>query len=143
MMNQIDVSSGELYITDITTVREQPTGFADSVVTVCQESVGDNVGCRYYWYNLKDVDSGYGGSTDYADFATAMAKVVQLLRRGDTVVVHCHHGVSRSAAVCIAAVAVVEDISYEDAYDRVETARDVIDPKGMLVDHARRFITDT
>lgn len=131
-----------LHIRDIQGVREQDTSQFDMVVTVCQDEVGDNVGCRYEWFNMADgPHCGYGGDSSYELFEEAAETVLWGLLREDTVLCHCHMGQSRSVAVSIAALAVADGMAYNEAYNLVDGKRN-IHPDELLVDHAKRFIDD-
>jgi len=140
-MNQI---TPQLYITDIETARRtaSPT---DVVVTVCQDDIEDNVSekCSYKWFNMSDGDTGYGGRSDYGIFKEACDAVISHLEKGDSVLVHCHVGKSRSAAVCIASLAVFEKLRYNEAYKKVKEARSFINPDSLLVEHANRYINES
>lgn len=131
-----------LIISDIETVHS--TSFdADTVISVCQDEVSDNVGCRYRHFPIADrEDDDYGGSTEYDLFNKAVRETVGSVTNGAKTVVHCHVGKSRSAAVCIAAVSEMQDCSYSEAYSVVHGARPVIDPKPLLVEHANRYILE-
>ncbi len=135
-MNQIREN---LWITDISTVIN--TRFdADRVVSVCQDSAADNVGCDYRHYNMSDgTDDSYGGSVDYSMFESAVDTVVSSVSDGNKTVVHCHMGRSRSAAVTIAATAACDGSSYHSAYERVNYARRV-DPDPLLIQYATQYI---
>lgn len=136
-MNQI---TDRLWISDISTVRQQsvPT---DAVVTVCQDSVEDNVGCYYHHFNMADGEIDiYGGDCSYELFEEAVDTVVWHVESGRSVLVHCHAGMSRSAAVCIAVVGAVEEMHYADAYDTVAEARPMIDPNAVLVGHVHEYL---
>lgn len=139
----MDQVTPQLWITDIDTVRTDPVP-TDWVVTVCQDDVFDNVDCTCIQVNLADGpnDDYKNGSDTYSTFANAVDYVLTGLRGDQSVLVHCHMGVSRSAAVCTAALAIYEDCSYEDALQRVATARPRIDPKAQLRRYARRAIDD-
>lgn len=134
-----------LWIGDIDSVREQSTSQFDTVVTVCQDSVEDNVSPQSNYAQFKIADGPqttekYGGSHKYSLFEDATHMVLRNLELGKKVLTHCHHGQSRSAAVCIAALAVHHDTSYSTAYRMVEDARYIVNPDELLEDHAKQFI---
>jgi len=60
----------------------------------------------------------------------------------DRVLVHCHRGRNRSAAICAAALAAHRDESLSCALTQVCDARTVFDPNDLMVSHARRFVED-
>lgn len=129
----------DLWISDLETVRS--TSFeADQVVSVCQDSVAENVGCSYQHFNMADGEEDeWGGNNDYELFADAVNDVISAVENGDDVVVHCHMGRSRSAAVCIAALGALDSVPYSEAYRLVNNARR-IDPDPLLVEHANRYL---
>lgn len=133
----------DLWISDIDTVRETSVE-ADHVVTVCQDNVADNIGCAYSHYELADGEpDGYGGRNDYALWVAAVEDVIDSYVRGKSVLVHCHVGRSRSASVCIAVVALLRRLRYEDAYAVVQDARSIeINPDPLLTSHVQQFLSD-
>ena len=56
-------------------------------------------------------------------FTAATKKVVELVKNGDAVLLHCAGGLSRSVIVGILAIAVLENLSADDAYVRMATLR--------------------
>lgn len=131
---------GGLYIGDIRDVTEGDTSNFDHVVGVCQTDASDNVGCEYSHFCLSDgePEGEDPGVFTYELFKEAVDAVVAARIRRETVLVHCHMGVSRSAAVCIAALAVVEGMEYKEAYQRVSGAK-YIQPSPELVEFAKRY----
>ena len=81
---------------------------------------------------------------DYQTFADAVDHLLQVLKtpRQCPVVVHCQAGVSRSPAVCTAALAVREESSYETAFEKVKTVRPKADPIAALESSARKYIAN-
>lgn len=140
-MNKI---TDQLYVTDIQTVRERPLGEINHVVTVCQDSVEDNIpgDVTYDYFCMADgVESGQvPGDASFEMFEKAADRVVAGLTVGNKVLVHCHAGVSRSVAVATAALAVTEDLTTEEALQRVRLARPIADPHDMLWLHADRYV---
>jgi protein-tyrosine phosphatase len=133
----------QLYITDIETIRT--TSLPDDIdvtVTTCQERTDDNVSTPYYWFNLSDGDDEYGGYHNYVLFEAAADRILTELENGAVVLVHCHRGRSRSVTTSIAALATYTGQSYESIYEQIERGRPQIDPKELLVGHARRYIDE-
>lgn len=135
----------QIHVTDITLVREGHTpDDVDRIVTVCQEDVTDHIptAVAYEWYQMSDgPHSGYGGVHSYRLFEMAAASVLRALEAGETILVHCHVGKSRSVSVAAAAIAV-----HEGNYDvmkymhRIKHLRENGDmPDESLVRYARRF----
>lgn len=138
-MNKI---TDTLWISDILDVREMsvPTS---AVVTVCQDSVSDNISdsCTYHYFNMSDGEvDGYGGECSYELFAEAVDTVRELLADGCDVLVHCHAGQSRSAAVCGAVVAHIRDCPFEEGLAAVSDARPIIAPNDVLCEYGRTYI---
>jgi len=136
-----------LWIGDIDSVREQSTSQFDTVVTVCQDSVEDNVSpqSNYAQFEIADgpqTTEKYGGSHEYSLFEDATHMVLRNLELGKKVLTHCHNGQSRSAAVCIAVLAVQHDTSYSTAYRMVEDARYIVNPDELLEEHAKQYIAN-
>lgn len=130
-----------LYVTDMQTVQTSSLS-ADRVVTVCQDSVADNISCAYDHFNLSDGPTDHPdarGEFGYGTFSDAADAVVSAIESGESVVVHCHMGRSRSPSVAIAAIAVIEDIRYNEAYNRVSDER-YIQPHRELVDMVQEYI---
>jgi len=66
-----------------------------------------------------------GPQNDPDAVVEAVETVVNALERGQTVLVHCSVGASRSPAVAAAALAVHRDLEFETALDQVRDARDL------------------
>lgn len=136
-MNQI---RDWLWITDIGCIRERevPT---DVVITVCQDSVRENVGCRYHHFEMSDgPHNPYGGRYDYPYWEYAANTVFREWMQSRDLTVHCHVGRSRSASICIGVLGRVEQIPFEEARAQVESARPVINPDPLLAEHAEDYI---
>lgn len=72
------------------------------------------------------------GPHDYEIFEAAVDYTIECLNQGDNTLVHCQAGVSRSAGVCIAAIAVRQDIDAEHACTKVKQSRPVINPTSEI-----------
>lgn len=130
----------QLYVGDIQDAREAPTDRFDRVVTVCQDEVSDNVGCAYNWFNMSDgPENSYGGDSSYELFAEAADCVLASLDDGETVLVHCHMGQSRSVAVAAAALAVFKQAYAERGFEWVRQGRGQTHPDHSLRLHAIRY----
>ena len=79
-----------------------------------------------------------GPQNDRTQFETAVDTVVSALESGETVLVHCSRGASRSPSVAATALAITQDIGIEQAFELVATHRDVCAPHDALV---RRAVT--
>lgn len=136
----------QLAISGITYVRENSTDEFDAIVTVCQEKVRENVEPRFYaWFNMADGETAdiFGGECSYPMFERATDRIVTHLTEGRDVLVHCHHGRSRSAATSIAALATYEDIGWWRMYNRVQSQRAEIHPDPTLERYGERYVHDS
>jgi predicted protein tyrosine phosphatase len=80
------------------------------------------------------------GPHDYEQFEAAAAYVVEHLQADDSVLVHCQAGVSRSPAICIAAIATLENRSPEDARTAVEDIHPRTNPEPRVWESTIRFV---
>lgn len=130
-----------IWISGIRPVRENPTQRFNTVITVCQESVADNIGCRYAYFNMADgPDNTYGGDATYDMFSDAADELYAAVNRGDTTLIHCHKGQSRSVSVATAVIGRVENISFDTAFTFVTMFRPQANPDELLRAHARQYI---
>lgn len=138
-MNKI---TPQLWVTDIRSVQNGDTSRFDVVVSVCQDHCKDNVSCEYEHYTLTDgLPTGHNrGTCSFELFVEAVDSVVEHVREGRTVLVHCHAGRSRSVAVCIAAYAICYDASYNVARDHVIAARAEASPNYVLQGFAKEYV---
>jgi protein-tyrosine phosphatase len=81
-----------------------------------------------------------GPRNDSEAFAAAARAVVAALERGETTLVHCSAGASRSVSVAAAALAVHDGVDVREAFARVGAARDEADPHPALVRRAAAFV---
>lgn len=86
------------------------------------------------WYPLKD-----GGNSEDR-FNGAVENVLQAIERGDTVLVHCAMGQSRSPAVVATALAEKEDMSFEEALKEVEEVRPIANPVQVLKKLGKKYL---
>lgn len=73
-----------------------------------------------YEYPMSD-----GPENDQGAMSDAVAKTASLLSAGETVVVHCCAGESRSVAVCMAAIAVSRGVDFNQGWELVESVKPV------------------
>lgn len=66
-----------------------------------------------------------GPRNDVEAMTEAVAKTAALLEDGETVVVHCCAGESRSVAVCMAAIAVSREADFNQGWELVESVKPV------------------
>ena len=130
-----------IWISGIQPVREQSTSRFNTVITVCQESVEDNVGCQYSHFNMADgPDNDYGGDASYGVFERAANRLHTAVENNDTVLIHCHKGQSRSVSVAAAVIGCIENTSFDAALDIVETHRPQAGPDELLQQHGATYI---
>lgn len=135
---------GELDITRIREAQEWNKDSFDRVITVCQDSVEDNVSddMEYSYYCMSDGQASYGGDSSYELFREAADELHDALESGEKVLIHCHAGQSRSVAVSMAALALLLDIQRTEAYDIINTYRPQANPNMDLVDHVKMYLIE-
>lgn len=113
------------------------------VITVCQDSTEDNVGCGYKQYNMSDgPNNKYGGKHDYETFRKAADKLYDKVSSNNTVLIHCHRGQSRSVSVAVAVVGVIEDLTTDNSLQYIKNSREQADPDELLLNHAEKYINN-
>lgn len=139
----MDQVADNLWISDITDVREESMGSRGikKVITVCQDSVEDNVGCKYSYYCMSDgVYDGYGGDNSFELYQKAADDLYQSVHGGTKTLIHCHMGQSRSVSVAAGALGRLKNISFEEAFDIIESRRPQAHPDSLLKEHAIKYI---
>jgi predicted protein tyrosine phosphatase len=135
--------SGRLWISDIQTVAESSTDYLDVVVSTCQDTCRENVGCTYEHFDLADGEQSneqWGGAYDYESFADAMDYVTIKLEFDRNVCVHCHRGRSRSVSVSMGALGRMLDLRPHEAFGLIKEHRTQASPDELLYNHASRYI---
>lgn len=134
-----------LWISNIHGVRTKPLGEIgiDHVVSVCQDSVGDNVSeeTGYEHFCIADgYTEGYvEGDNSFEMFAEAVDSIRVAIGADKTVLVHCHAGMSRSVTVCASAIAVREGRTFQDVLDEISSITDIA-PDELLREHGARYV---
>jgi len=149
-MSHIDYDGpGTLHITNITEARTMDKSVFDRVITVCQDSIEDNISDErvYSHYCMSDgrceVEERYGGSCEYELFAEAAQELYQALADGEAVLIHCHAGQSRSVSVATAALGQLLELNQWEALDLVHYYRATFQyPDTTLMDHASDYISE-
>jgi hypothetical protein len=77
-----------------------------------------------------------GPRNEKAAFESAVERVLASLQSGESVLVHCSRGASRSPSVAAAAIAVHRGIDVEEAFEQVGQRRAGFDPHDTLVRRA-------
>ncbi len=83
-----------------------------------------------------------GPQNERAAFEAAVSAVRDGLDAGETLLVHCRSGASRSPAVAATALALERATDLETAFQQVVTRRDAVDPHPALVRQAARVFTE-
>jgi protein-tyrosine phosphatase len=137
-MNRI---TDQLWISDIDTVEYLSVPEeVDIVVSTCQDEVRDAVHCSYEHFRMADgTQDDYGGDASYEYFERTVDFVREQLQTGRNTLVHCHLGVSRSPAVCAAAIAAERGLSFDEALEIVEDVRSKVNPNEDLRAHGHRY----
>lgn len=79
-----------------------------------------------------------GPRNDQQRFERAVTRSVACLEAGESLLVQCSAGGSRSPAVAATALALTEDLPLEEAFDRVIQRREAADPHRAIVQQAER-----
>lgn len=126
-----DVADNRLWISDIDSVSASvlADNGIDFNLNLAFKSVSDCMESSDVEFCQIPFRDGRSGREVQEKFNEAVTVVLERLRcTDDCVLVNCSKGVSRSAAVVACAVAVFEDISFEQGLECVECARPVVDP---------------
>lgn len=81
-----------------------------------------------------------GPQNDFGAFQDAVDRLTALRETGETVLVHCSAGSSRSGAIVAAALAEMERTDIDSALDRIQREKSDIEPHPALLEHARRTL---
>jgi protein-tyrosine phosphatase len=112
----------------------------DTIITVDIEPIEQQGNLAYHWINMSDAGTTKRGSYNAEVFAYAADTLVSALRYGHDVAIHCFVGRSRSVGVAIAAVAVIEDIPFQEALDHVTSHRPQANVKPRILDDVYGYI---
>lgn len=85
-------------------------------------------------------DFGWNATLHGRKFRDAVATLKGALIDGDTVLVHCTAGQSRSVTVVITTIADLEGTTYNDTYNTVREQRESIHPAPELVKLAKDYL---
>ncbi|MDY7080826.1 MAG: dual specificity protein phosphatase [Halobacteria archaeon] len=83
-----------------------------------------------------------GPRCDQLTFRQAVDHLTILLQEGETVLVHCSRGESRSVAVSAAAISMIEDVSFDDALEIISKSRDKANPHPSLVECGKETVNE-
>jgi protein-tyrosine phosphatase len=81
-----------------------------------------------------------GPQNDFQNFQTAVEALISFRKSGETVLVHCSAGSSRSGAITAAALAQTTNTSVESSLGRLKERKPDIDPHPALLEHARKSV---
>jgi len=136
---------GGIYVGDIQDVREGDTSQFDRVIGVCQDDCSENVSCQYEHFNLADGEDQQGhvpGEYSYELLSDAIDAAVKARVQRETILLHCHAGQSRSATVAIATMAIVNGMTWDEAFNRATDKRPIINPGPELVSDGKRYVKE-
>jgi len=74
-----------------------------------------------------------GPQNKRAQFEAAVDALLSALESGETVLVHCSRGASRSPSVAATALGIVQDIGIKQAFEQVAEHREACDPHEALI----------
>lgn len=80
------------------------------------------------------------GEHDYSKFESAVDTIIQYLDDGNTVLVNCQAGISRSVSACIAAQVCYYDLPFTQALQNARFGHRLPNPK--LLESAERYISE-
>jgi hypothetical protein len=86
--------------------------------------------------SVRQVPLTDGPQNDRSQFETAVDTLVSALESGETVLVHCSRGASRSPSVAATALVIVQDTSIEQVFEQAADHRKACDPHEALVRQA-------
>jgi len=119
---------------------ERYGGEFDHVITLTRDD-GPTEGVGSHEHTDVHMPLYDSGETSYIALQNAIDKAVSLIAEDDGyVLVHCNAGISRSATVIIAALAIIDGSSWHDTFTEVKNARNGIVPNPELKDMALRII---
>lgn len=140
MTRPFEVRDG-VYISNGTTAREYGDEF-DHVLTLSRDD-GPYHGAGSHEYTTQHFPLYDGPQTTQDDFDAAVGAAIKMIDTHDgSVLVHCQAGISRSSTVLITALATIDDVRFEEAYDEVWEAKPSIAPHPDLRELALEFLGD-
>jgi len=83
------------------------------------------------------------GDHDYSVFKSAVDYVIKQINTENSVLVHCRSGRSRSTAIVITTLAITENLSLDEAFNRVKNKHPLTDPATPIRDSMERYTDDT
>lgn len=131
-----------LYIGDIQDAREGDTSQFDVVISICQDNVEHNVGCKNIHFPLSDGEpTGHvPGKFSYKLFSEAVDTIIEAVENEKNTLVHCHKGRNRSVMAAVSALSILENLSYEEASRDVKAARPPAKPSEEMKEFGKKYI---
>lgn len=141
-MSEIDWITDTVAVSGIDAAYHTSEDF-DAIVTVCQDSIKDNCAdsCLYTQVPLQDgpTDVYANGVWHYKYYKQAVESVIDHITHDHSLLVHCHHGKSRSPTVLATALAVIHDEQLGYSFARIKNERPIVSPKTALWEYARQY----
>ena len=116
------------------------------IITVCQESIADNMATEvpaYSHFNLADGEydeQTNGGECSFEVFEQAADTLRKALTEDEnTTLIHCHAGVSRSTSVAAAALSAINNQSFSESIEVIKTERPRANPLPRLKSYAKLY----
>lgn len=85
------------------------------------------------WFPLKD------GENEQVRFDAIVQSVIKMIEEGDTVLIHCAAGVSRSVGVGMAVLKELEGINWVEAREMIRDIRKVANPNEDILLHVQNY----
>jgi len=129
----------KLFVTDIEATDSEGADYyrnqmdADWIINLSGRSTGE----ADVYYPLKD-----GAMEDSERFNGAVENVVRELKRGNTVVVNCAAGVSRSVSVAATALAELNDWNWVKAFQEIRSERPQANPRPALRTAGKKYLNE-
>lgn len=137
----------DIYVSNIDLAARSDKDKFETIITVCQYSIesriGDDNNVDYCHYKMSDGPTNdkinSSGRHDYEIFKKA---VDELISAEKPVLVHCQAGISRSPGVVVTAVAAMEEIRYERAYEIVSSNRPKINVNSIFTEYGKKYLKE-
>lgn len=129
----MDKVHSQIYISDLDQAKNPP----EEVDTVINLSGGYRETTDIF-YPLRD-----GKMKDQQRFNGAVTNALKRIEKGETVLIHCAAGVSRSVGVTMAAIAELEETTSVDAFQRIKAVRTQANPNPRIKEHVRKYLGET
>lgn len=126
-----------------------PCVFVGNANHAVAESKNRSVECIITLCTFKIANASYANTDEFIPFdddetasemqlTKAVSTVVSKINSGETTLVHCNAGISRSPTVVATAIAVYEKSSFEDGWNRVVEVRPKANQNPVLVEKVEK-----